>query len=179
MYVNTQGLATKLVEMLIHSTLEHVDVSLPVALGAHPQIRHTLDHSCPSASLTSEQLKFTWFVKCHRGTRCFGRLRDVDVPMLFAYAHCVVLEPGAPLVRKNQVCTHPAKSGIFHQMNPAYPSQFPRILSSYESMLRIFHAYSTHTPRRAQSCTHTLRTLPRHLRPVQHAGRDKPQPFGP
>lgn len=98
-----QGLATKLVEMLIRATLEHVNVSLPVALGAQPQIRHTLDADSPSTTLASEKLKFTWFVKCHRSTRCFGSLRDVDVPMLFAYAHCVVLEPGALLVRKNQV----------------------------------------------------------------------------
>jgi hypothetical protein len=98
-----QGLATKLVEMLIRSTLEHLDVSLPVALGAQPQVRHTLHTGSPAAALSSEQLKFTWFAECHRRTRCFGSLRDVDVPMLFAYAHCVVLQPGALLVRQNQV----------------------------------------------------------------------------
>lgn len=53
-----QGLASKLVSMLIRSTLDHVECSLPVALNAQPQIR-----LAPTDALHAEQLKFTWLVR--------------------------------------------------------------------------------------------------------------------
>ena len=43
------------------------------------------------------------------------------------------------------------------------------ILYTYSQHTRVISAYSTHTPRRAPSSTHTLCTLPRYVRPVQHA----------